>query len=86
MPSSSLVTNLINSVRLQMEVLDQMLGMLQEQLNREKEPEDATLRCPQCKLELTDANDITTFGNELTQYACPNCEFRGSIPGAVRSR
>ena len=68
--------SLLQASRAQMKALDICLAELEKQL---AEPViDTALRCPGCQAELIDANTYTVMGAG-TQYACQNCDFRGSV-------
>ena len=77
----NVMNHLIQSIRHQMQALDQTLEILEKQLNTASvrtAPADDTVRCPACSTILLDANQYDAMGIG-TCYACPSCEFRGPV-------
>ena len=72
--------HLIDGIRHQMAALDTTLDLLVGEISATKSAvtDESKLQCPKCCAVLGDENDITCMG-QTRQYACPDCDFRGSV-------
>ena len=67
---------IISSIRAQIKALDILLEIFEQQVTK-CEPDDK-IYCPACGTELTTDHQYAAMGIG-TNYACPNCDFRGKV-------
>ena len=77
--SNAFVHSLIQASRAQIKALDICLAELDRQLQSTEPVVDTAIRCPSCNIEMQDSWTYNTMGQQNPQYACQNCDFRGSV-------
>ena len=77
MANDNVVIHLMQAIRAQMKALDILLAAFERQVA--EPPIDDKIRCPECSIELSDGNRYSAMGSSSSDYACPNCSFRGRV-------